>query len=176
MVLHWRRCGRVGGRQNKKRKKTGFGMKLQISRFERISPRNLKYQPTNVWKDHTKSLGIDTGKDEQQLITANPISREVLLEIAGVHQWLEIKRDFSFWWLMKEAVSCTLKIAYKEKYLMKIRELNWFNKTSEVMLTTLLKNKLLPTHVTLYMCRWETNPCFLSVGYANKSVWWMPWH
>ena len=92
------------------------------------------------------------------------------------HQWLEIKRDFSFWWLMKEAVSCTLKIAYKEKYLMKIRELNWFNKTSEVMLTTLLKNKLLPTHVTLYMCRWETNPCFLSVGYANKSVWWMPWH
>jgi len=25
---------------------------------------------------------------------------------------------------MKEAVSCTLKIAYKEKYLMKIRELN----------------------------------------------------
>ena len=107
-----------------KRKKTGFGMKLQISRFERTSPRNLKYQPTNVWKDHTKSLGIDTGKDEQQLITANPISREVLLEIAGVHQWLEIKRDFSFWWLMKEAVSCTLKIAYKEKYLMKIRELN----------------------------------------------------
>ena len=99
-------------------------MKLQISRFERTSPRNLKYQPTNVWKDHTKSLGIDTGKDEQQLITANPISREVLLEIAGVHQWLEIKRDFSFWWLMKEAVSCTLKIAYKEKYLMKIRELN----------------------------------------------------
>ena len=92
------------------------------------------------------------------------------------HQWLEIKRDFSFWWLMKEAVRCTLKIAYKEKYLMKIRELNWFNKTSEVMLTTLLKNKLLPTHVTLYMCRWETNPCFLSVGYANKSVWWMPWH
>ena len=92
------------------------------------------------------------------------------------HQWLEIKRDFSFWWLMKETVRCTLKIAYKEKYLMKIRELNWFNKTSEVMLTTLLKNKLLPTHVTLYMCRWETNPCFLSVGYANKSVWWMPWH
>ena len=51
---------------------------------------------TNAWKDHTKSLGIDTGKDEQQLITANPISREVLLEITGVHQWLEIKRDFSF--------------------------------------------------------------------------------
>ena len=24
MVLHWRRCGRVGGRQNKKRKRTGF--------------------------------------------------------------------------------------------------------------------------------------------------------
>ena len=72
-----------------------------------------------LWK-----FRIDTGKDEQQLITANPISREVLLEITGVHQWLEIKRDFSFWWLMKEAVSCTLKIAYKEKYLMKIRELN----------------------------------------------------
>ena len=26
---------------------------------------------------------IDTGKDEQQLIAANPISREVLLEITG---------------------------------------------------------------------------------------------
>ena len=22
----------------------------------------------------------------------------------------------------------------------------------------------------------RNNPCFLSVGYANKSVWWMPWH
>ena len=132
-------------------------MKLQISRFERTSPRNLKYQPTNVWKDHTKSLGIDTGKDEQQLITANPISREVLLEIAGVHQWLEIKRDFSFWWLMKEAVRCTLKIAYKEKYLMKIRELNKIQQDIRGNVNNIIKkNKLLPTHVTLYMCRWET--------------------
>ena len=31
-----------------------------------------------LWK-----FRIDTGKDEQQLITANPISREVLLEITG---------------------------------------------------------------------------------------------
>ena len=38
---------------------------------------------------------------------------------------------------MKEAVRCTLKIAYKEKYLMKIRALTYFHKTSEVMLTTL---------------------------------------
>ena len=41
-------------------------------------PRILKYQPTNARKDGAKSLGIDTGKDEQQLIDANPISREVL--------------------------------------------------------------------------------------------------
>ncbi len=38
---------------------------------------------------------------------------------------------------MKEAVRCTLKIAYKEKYIMKIRELNKFNNTTEVMLTKL---------------------------------------
>ena len=93
------------------------------------------------------------------------------------HQWLEIKRDFSFWWLMKEAVRCTLKIAYKEKYLMKIRELNKIQQDIRGNVNNIIKkNKLLPTHVTLYMCRWETNPCFLSVGYANKSVWWMPWH
>ena len=30
--------------------------------------------------DHMKSLAIDTGKDEQQLINANPISRAVLLQ------------------------------------------------------------------------------------------------
>ena len=92
------------------------------------------------------------------------------------HQWLEIKRDFSFWWLMKEAVRCTLKIAYKEKYLMKIRELNKIQQDIRGNVNNIITNKLLPTHVTLYMCRWETNPCFLSVGYANKSVWWMPWH
>ena len=92
------------------------------------------------------------------------------------HQWLEIKRGFSFWWLMKEAVRCTLKIAYKEKYLMKIRELNKIQQDIRGNVNNIIKNKLLPTHVTLYMCRWETNPCFLSVGYANKSVWWMPWH
>ena len=43
-------------------------------------PRILKYQPTNARKDRAKSLGIDTGKDEQQLIDANPISRAVLLK------------------------------------------------------------------------------------------------
>ena len=78
---------------------------------------------------------------------------------------------------MKEAVRCTLKIAYKEKYLMKIRELNKIQQDIRGNVNNIIKkNKLLPTHVTLYMCRWETNPCFLSVGYANKSVWWMPWH
>ena len=72
------------------------------------------------------------------------------------HQWLEIKRDFSFWWLMKEAVRCTLKIAYKEKYLMKIRELNKIQQDIRGNVNNIITNKLLPTHVTLYMCRWET--------------------
>ena len=53
MVLHWRRCGRVGGRQIKKEKKA-----------EPLPKRKFI---------------IDTGKDEQQLIAANPISRAVLL-------------------------------------------------------------------------------------------------
>ena len=46
-------------------------------------PRILKYQPTNARKDGAKSLGIDTGKDEQQLIDANPISRAVLLTLVS---------------------------------------------------------------------------------------------
>ena len=61
------------------KKRRLFRKKLQNTKFERTSLRILKYQPTNVRKDRTKSLGIDTGKDEQQLIAANPISREVLL-------------------------------------------------------------------------------------------------
>lgn len=77
---------------------------------------------------------------------------------------------------MKEAVRCTLKIAYKEKYLIKIRELNKFNKTSEVMLTTLLKKQTITNACNAIHVSMRNNPCFLSVGYANKSVWWMPWH
>ena len=50
------------------------------SKLEKTLPRILKYQPTNARKDGAKSLGIDTGKDEQQLIDANPISRAVLLK------------------------------------------------------------------------------------------------
>ena len=53
MVLHWRRCGRVGGRQFKKRKTEA---------------------------EPLPKLKINTGKDEQQLIDANPISRAVLLK------------------------------------------------------------------------------------------------
>ena len=63
---------------NLKKKRQSL-MKLQNAKFERTSQRILKYQPTNVRKDRTKSLGIDTGIDEQQLIAANPISRAVLL-------------------------------------------------------------------------------------------------
>ena len=44
-------------------------------------PQKLKKEKTDtepLWK-----FRIDTGTDEQQLIAANPISREVLLEITG---------------------------------------------------------------------------------------------
>ena len=54
---------------------------------------------------------------------------------------------------MKKAVRCTLKIAYKEKYLMKIRELNKIQQDIRGNVNNIIKNKLLPTHVTLYMCR-----------------------
>ena len=54
---------------------------------------------------------------------------------------------------MKEAVRCTLKIAYKEKYLMKIRELNKIQQDIRGNVNNIIRNKLLPTHVTLYMCR-----------------------
>ena len=62
-----------------KKKKTRSDGNFRKLRFEKTSPRILKYQSTNVRKDRTKSLGIDTGTDEQQLITANPVSRAVLL-------------------------------------------------------------------------------------------------
>ncbi len=54
---------------------------------------------------------------------------------------------------MKETVRCTLKIAYKEKYLMKIRELNKIQQDIRGNVNNIITNKLLPTHVTLYMCR-----------------------
>ena len=41
-----------------------------------------KEKRQDLWKDR-EVFRIDTGKDEQQLITANPISRAVLLEITG---------------------------------------------------------------------------------------------
>ena len=63
----------------KKEKRRSFGNgNFRNLRLEKTLPRILKYQPTNARKDGAKSLGIDTGKDEQQLIDANPISREVL--------------------------------------------------------------------------------------------------
>ena len=64
--------------KSKKRKKTRSEGNFRKLRFEKNSPRILKYQSTSVRKDRTKSLGIDTGTDEQQLITANPVSRAVL--------------------------------------------------------------------------------------------------
>lgn len=54
----------------------------------------------------------------------------------------------------EKTVRCTLKIAYKEKYLMKIRELNKIQQDIRGNVNNIIKkNKLLPTHVTLYMCR-----------------------
>ena len=46
-------------------------------------PPNLKKKRDRTCRKTGKSLGIDTGTDEQQLIAANPISRAVLLEITG---------------------------------------------------------------------------------------------
>ena len=73
---------------------------------------------------------------------------------------------------------CTLKTAYK--YM--IRNI----KTSEVIVITINLNTfeekrikkidLLPTHITLYMCARDSTRESKAVGYARKSVWWMPWH
>ena len=62
-----------------KKKKTRSDGNFRKLRFEKTSPRILKYQPTNARKDRAESLGRNTGKDKQQLITANPVSRAVLL-------------------------------------------------------------------------------------------------
>ena len=75
MVLHWRRCGRAGGCQEQKRKR-------QIRCREKFI--------------------IDTGKDEQQLITANPYSRAVLFMITLVLPVIRgLNESSGFWWLIK---------------------------------------------------------------------------
>ena len=60
MVLHWRRCGRVGGRQIIKKDKPKEGM----TKFRR------------------GSFHIDTGKNLGE-VRVNPTNREVLFRIAG---------------------------------------------------------------------------------------------
>lgn len=62
----------VGASAEKERRLSQLKGGFRTLRFEKTKPRILKYQPTNARKDRAKSLGIDTGKDEQQLITANP--------------------------------------------------------------------------------------------------------
>ena len=54
--------------------------RLQNTKFERTSLRILKCKPTNVLKDSTKSLCIDTdtGNWKRGEPEVNPISREVL--------------------------------------------------------------------------------------------------
>ena len=75
MVLHWRRCGRAGGCHEQKRKR-------QIRCREKFI--------------------IDTGKDEQQLITANPYSRAVLFMITLVLPVIRgLNESSGFWWLIK---------------------------------------------------------------------------
>ena len=61
-----------------------------------------RWPPNLKEKDRGRSAAevkINTGKDEQQLINANPISRAVLLK-SWVYQWSEFKKDFEFWWLI----------------------------------------------------------------------------
>ncbi len=67
-----------------KKEKDKVGGNFRNLRLEKTSPRILRYQPTNVRKYRTKSLGIDTGTDEQQLIAANPVSRAVLFGYYGI--------------------------------------------------------------------------------------------
>ena len=77
---------------------------------------------------------------------------------------------------MKEAVRCTLKIAYKEKYLMKIRELNKIQQDIRGNVNNIIKKQTITNACNAIHVSMRNNPCFLSVGYANKSVGWMPWH
>ena len=51
-----------------KKKKTRSDGNFRKLRFEKTSPRILKYQSTNVRKDRTKSLGIDTGTDRKSVV------------------------------------------------------------------------------------------------------------
>ena len=76
----------------------------------------------------------------------------------------------------EKTVRCTLKIAYKEKYLMKIRELNKIQQDIRGNVNNIIKKQTITNTCNAIHVSMRNNPCFLSVGYANKSVWWMPWH
>ena len=178
MVLHWRRCGRAGGCQEQKRKR-------QIRCREKFI--------------------IDTGKDEQQLITANPYSRAVLFMITLVLPVIRgLNESSGFWWLIKhqsekqdilklmEASFQRIKYLFcnvpwkphirnrRSKYLDQDIRGNCYNRKLCNGYTLWRKQSKKigrrPTRVTLYTCGLERTRLLSHVGHAEKSVWWMPWH
>ena len=82
MVLHWRRCGRAGGRQNYKK------CFVRYKLAHKAKNRQIRCREENFI--------IDTGKDEQQLIAANPISRALLLMIKLVLPVIEDLKPSDF--------------------------------------------------------------------------------
>ena len=176
MVLHWRRCGRAGGCQEQKRKR-------QIRCREKFI--------------------IDTGKDEQQLITANPYSRAVLFMITLVLPVIRgLNESSGFWWLIKHQSEKQNILKFMEASFQRIKYLfcnvpwkphirNWwkyqdirgdcYKQETVVTVTTLWRKqskKLTWTNACNAIHVWKESRSrgSLQVGYAWKSAGWMPWH
>ena len=62
---------------------------------------------------------------------------------------------------MKEAVRCTLKIAYKEKYLMKIRELNKIQQDIRGNVNNIIKKQTITNACNAIHVLMRDQPVFL---------------
>ncbi len=69
----------VAARLKRKRDIVGEG-DFTTSGFRRTLPGSVGCQPANARGNRARSSDIDTGRGEQQLTSANPVSREVLLQ------------------------------------------------------------------------------------------------
>ena len=99
MVLHWRRCGRAGGRQIKKK--------------------------TTGWKPDEDKTGIgkwvlsETGWSQIRIVKsgANPYQPGRAVKICWFYQWFKKKRYFLFKWLIKHQSALYLENCIHEIWL-----------------------------------------------------------
>ena len=86
MVLHWRRCGRAGGRQTKKEKKQGDLFDINTGAGE--------WAVSETWREQTNA----------ERTGANPHQQGNAVTDSWFYQWFKKKRVFPLKWLIKTSV------------------------------------------------------------------------